>query len=351
MDKYVRRRPTVAFSLLALALSAFAVTASPTDAQTAVTDDGYQIEVTLSPDKDTIMLGEPSFISFEIRNFSSVDLCVTEGGDYRNNIGRPDSYKVTVTGEGGKPVPQPEVTIWMGGFIGCSRIPANGIHVTKLFLPHWATFESAGSYTVNVKKSLRVESYAPKSPRSVVKADVTAHIKIIPYDDSEMGKIIDSLGSAMLDIDDPESSRSAQALAYINDRRAIKYFAQALEKFGKAQDGTDVYFTSRQAAAALSKFNDDSAVAALEAAMGSPNEETRLDVASALESSEHPKALSLLLKMRGDGYWFVRLRVAQGLKRLDSSESIAVLSKMLRDENKDVREAAETSLKALGHQQ
>ena len=100
--------------------------------------------------------------------------------------------------------------------------------------------------------------------------------------------------------------------------------------------------------AALSRFNDDAAIAALQAAMNSPSEDTRLDIATAFGNSQHPKAIELLLKMQNDGYWFVRLRVAQGLSKTKSDESLAVLRKMLEDENEDVRNAASDSLKTSG---
>ena len=332
---------------LLLSLFILLVAVPQVAAQKALTNEGYQLEINLKSDKESIMLKEPTFFSFEIKNYSPEKLCVTEGGDYRNNVGRPDSYKVTVTRDDGKSVPQPEVKFWMGGLSGCQSIPAHGSRIVKLFLPHWANFESTGSYIINVKKSLSIHNYSTKTA-SIVKADASTNIEIIPYDEGKMGEVIDTLGKVMLDIENPESGNSAQALAYIEDKRAIKYFAQALEKFGKSEDMTDEYFRVRQSAAALSYFNDDSALAALEATMNSPTDAIRLDIASAFERSDHPKALELLLKMRSDSYYFVRLRVAQGLSKVKSDETLILLRKMLKDENEEVREAAQASLNTRG---
>src|SRR5215212_9890408 len=66
-----------------------------------------QIEVRLVPDKPAIMLGEPIYISFIVQNNSDQDLQVLVGGDYRNALGRPESFTVTVAREDGKHVPQP----------------------------------------------------------------------------------------------------------------------------------------------------------------------------------------------------------------------------------------------------
>ena len=327
---------------------------SQVEGQTAKTTDEHQIEIGLKPDKETIMLGEPGFLSLEVKNSSPQDLCLGVGGDYRNNLGRPDSFKVLVTGKNGKAVPQPEAK-GFGGFSGCAQIPANGNYVIKLFLPHWATLEETGSYTINVKRRMAFFNYEPKpsifpDPDIVLQADVSTHIKVVPYDEDRMDEVISSLGNAMLDIDNPAARGSAQALAYIDDRRVINYFARAIEKFGKFEFSSvgDEYPISSQAVAALSKFNDDSAIEALEAAMRSPSEDTRLDVASAFVNSKHPKAIELLLKMQDDSYWFVRLRVAQGLSKVKSAESRALLRKMLEDENEDVRKAAQDGLNTGG---
>ena len=66
------------------------------------------VRITLRPDKETIMLGEPLFFSFEVTNLSGERLCLSLGGDYRNKFGRPERFKVSVTAEDGTAVPQPE---------------------------------------------------------------------------------------------------------------------------------------------------------------------------------------------------------------------------------------------------
>jgi hypothetical protein len=335
--------PSLRFGLPLFLLLVCLPGASQATAQTFTTREGHKIEVLLRPYKDTVMLAEPTYLSFEVKNYSSEDLCLIEGGDYRNALGRPDNFKVKVVRDDGKAVPQPEIKFNLGGLVGCARLPAGRSYVKKLFLPHWATFEATGSYLISVGKSLTVKNYSTDST-SIFEAEVSAGIKVVPTDKERLGEVINGLGNIMLDIDDPESGDAALALVYIDDHRVIKYFAQALEKFSRAPDGTDEYFRSRQAAAALSQFNDDLALAALEAAMKSPVEDTRLDVASALERSEHPRSLELLLKMRDDDYWFVRLRVAQGLRRMETDESLAHLRRLLKDENEEVRKAAQAAL-------
>jgi hypothetical protein len=354
MQSIASRGRTVAINLLLLPFFLFLLSGSQVTGQTTKTYEEQQIEIGLKPDEETIMLGEPVFLAFEVKNLLAQDLCLGVGGDYRNNLGRPDSFKVSVTGKDGKAVPQPEAK-GFGGFSGCAQIPANGNYVVKLFLPHWATFTETGSYTINVRRRMAFFNYQPKhttfpDPDIVLQADVSAHINVAPYDEERMGEVIRSLGEVMLDITNPAARDSAQALAHIGDRRAIKYFARALEQFGEAEfaDFTEKYLISSRAVSALAQFDDDSAIEALEAVMWSPSNDTRLDVASALVSSKHPKAIGLLLKMRNDSYWFVRLRVAQGLSKVKSADATALLREMLADENEEVRKAARDGLKTSG---
>jgi hypothetical protein len=329
MNLIASRCPFTAIEILLFASCLLVVGNFQVAAQTAMTNEGRKIEVTLTPVKEAIMLDEPTFLLFEVKNYSSQDLCVWEGGDYRNRLGRPNSFEVTVTKDDGKAVPQPEAFGSDGLGVNCERIPANGSHVLKLFLPHWATFETTGSYTVNVKKRLAIQIYSiweqhrSMASASNIQANVRTNIKVVAKDENKLGEIINSLGNAMLDLNNPEAANSAQALAYINDKRTIRYFAQALEKFNSSRfvdlGERDEYRINLHAIYALSKFNDDSALGALEAVMNSPSEETRENIAIVLGRMMHPKARLLLLKM-------------------------------LKDENEGVRKAAEESLSGRGQE-
>ena len=57
-----------------------------------LTVDEKLIEVNLVPDKSTVMLGEPVYLSFVVENNSDHDLQVIVDGDYRNALGRPETF-------------------------------------------------------------------------------------------------------------------------------------------------------------------------------------------------------------------------------------------------------------------
>lgn len=298
------------------------------------------------------MLGEPLFLAFEVTNMSGEKLCLGVGADYRNKFGRPDSFKVSVRSEDGTELPPIEVSNF-GGFIGCDPIEAGDTYTVRLFLAHWATIQRTGSYRVNVKRGMGFSSYEPSGPtigKYSMRADVNAEIVVVPFEQNKMGEIINSLGSIMLDVSDPRAAESAKALASIQDERVISYFAEGLRKFRDSDLSSfrlNEVNIKRGSMAALATYDDDRAIEALQAAMNSPNEDTRLDVATAFGDSPHRSAMKLLLRMQDDSYWFVRLRVAQGMASVKTKESREVLIKLLKDENEDVRKAAKESLKKL----
>jgi hypothetical protein len=139
-------------SLPALALTTLFLFYAPTYGQT-YSVNGALIEVSLQPDKPVIMLGEPIHLSFIVRNLSKTDLTFSEGGDYRNQLGRPESYDVRAVRSDGKLVSKP-VLFSRGGLVSGVKAPAGGAATRDLFLPHWAPFEETGIYTITCKRTL-----------------------------------------------------------------------------------------------------------------------------------------------------------------------------------------------------
>lgn len=341
---------TARITLLKLIFFAFTVAPFPAQAQTTAsqsftTTEGDLFEVSLELDKDTIMLSEPTYLSFHFQSFSSRDLCVGIGGDYRNNLGRPNSFKVSVVRDDAKAVPQPEAGPGFGGFSGCGIIPAGKTYDIRLYLPHWATFEDAGSYEIAVERNLRVGAYTAEAVPTSFKARVSRTLNVVANDSEQTSALINSLGAVMLEKDNKKNSEAASMLCYfVKDKRTLPHFAAAIEKFGAETEWSDEQFIVATAAWALATFDDDRAIAALEKVMTSQVEDTRLEVAEAFAASKHARAFNLLLSMKNDTYSFVRVRIAERLGQVNSKESIMLLREMLADENEDVRKAARESL-------
>jgi hypothetical protein len=340
-------------SFSALALTTLFLFYAPVYGQT-YSVNGALIEVSLQPDKAVIMLGEPIHLSFIVRNLSDTDLIFSEGGDYRNRLGRPESYDVRAVRSDGKPVSKPEIQLSMGGLVGGVKAPAGRAATRDLFLPHWAPFEETGIYTITCRKTLNfVGSGGFLGPGGIpVPVETSAQIEVVESNHEKMGEIIEKLGAEMLG-DDKEKARLAlQSLDYINDDRAVPYLVKAINPGD--------YILTLSSLRALSKYNTDSAIEGIKKGMRVSHEEVReagdmstavsmaetirLAAANALAESKHPEAIPLLLSMRKDSYAPIRLTVVQTLGVLKTPEAITILQEMSKDENEEVRREADRYL-------
>ncbi len=316
------------------------------------TIDGHDFSVSLKADKPTIMLGETTFLSFEVKNHSKARLSFGDGGDYRNNIGRPDSYQVTVVRDDGKAVPQPKVTFWMGGLYGGQYVPVNGSYVRKLFVPHWAIFEEPGTYKVTVTRTLGIAGTDHPSFRwpmagetPSITTNATTTLTVAKTDNDRLGAVIRDTGTKMLTESDREGARDdLQLLQFIKDPRTIEYWIKAVDIYSKDRNANG-FHRYAQTPRILATYDTPEAWAALKSAMKSKSDDVRLDVADAFSSSNNAQALPLLLSMQEDPYWLVRLRVAQRLDKENNAAATEVLLKLLNDQNQDVWESAERALK------
>ncbi len=337
------------FHILAIAcLLVVGLVPSAADAQNYKTSDGHDFSVSLKAEKPTIMLGETTFLYFEVKNLSETRLAFSDGGDYRNNIGRPDSYGVTVVREDGKSVPQPEVTLSMGGLIGMQRVPVNGNYVEKLFVPHWATFEEPGKYIVTVTKALGISGKEPSlsGQTSSVTTVATTSLTVIKTDNDRLGAVIRDTGTKMLTEKERDEARHCfRLLQFIKDPRTIEYWIKAVRIYSQ-DPNADAFHSFAQTPRILANYDVPETWAELRSAMKSKSERVRLDVADALSLSDNEQALALLVSMQDDPYYFVRLRVVQRLAKEKTDAATDVLLKLLNDKNQDVWESAESELKA-----
>lgn len=331
--------------ILFLILAAFVTQTSRVTCET-YTVDGFEIRTRLVPDKTSIMLGEPVHVSFVVENHSHQDLQVLVGGDYRNALGRPESFTVTVQGEDNRHVPQPDAGYGMGGLLGPEKIPAGGNYAFRLFLPHWATFQEVGNYTMTASRILSLRKHSSKlwnlMERGIqVETEASTKFRVVPLDEAKMGNIIDGLGSAMFSKYSNESEEATDALDYIQDDRVILYFVRASE--------TDRYGLKFNSLHALSKFDSESAFMALRNGLETEGEDNNiyLSAAGALAMSPHPEAIPYLLSKRGHPSEGVRMTILHALGELQPDEAIPILQEMTNDESESVSAEAKRYLELL----
>jgi hypothetical protein len=313
----------------------------------------WSVEVTLEPDKPSIVLGEPTWVSFTVRNLSSENLQLLVGGDYQNELGRPSSFDVRVRRDDGQWVDQPKVGVSSGGLIGPKPLPGGETYVFRLFLPHWATFQTHGVYTIVTRRTLQLQPASAganfaKEPITEVGVNAQTKLNIEPANTAELGRVIADYGETMLKAaGEKEGDDAVLALSWINDERVVPYFSRALAIRSYA-----IKFIAVQA---LAKFSTDEAFAALQTAMKTKASDfgvasvergesiagnIRTAAAGALLRSNHPKARTFLLAQRNDAAEGVRLAVVHTLGATTTTDTVPLLQEMTRDGSPRVSEEA-----------
>ena len=310
------------------------------------TVDGFEIQTRLVPDKTIIMLGEPVHVSFIVENHSHQDVQVLVGGDYRNGLGRPESFTVTVQGEGSRHVPQPDAGLGMGGVSGPVPITAGGNYAFRLLLPHWATFQEVGNYTMVAKRILNLgkhtsDLYDIRTKTTDVPTEASTKFRVVPLAEVRMGDIINRLGSAMFRKYSNESEEATDALDYIQDERVIPYFVRASE--------TNRYGLKFNSLHALSKFDSESAFVALRNGLETEGEDINiyLSAAGALAMSPYPDAIPYLLSKREHPCEGVRMTILHALGEMKPDEAIPILQEMTHDKSESVSAEAKRYLELL----
>lgn len=316
------------------------------------------IKIILLPDKQEIMVGEPIYLSFQVQNQSARDLQTIQGGDYRNQLGRPESYAITVSDKQGKRCPVVDAGPTKGGMIGPQKIPANGTWTRRLFLPNWVNLNDPGEYIVTCKTILKIRTKGSgqwdfRETTTNLDVEVETPLHVVARDEQRMGELIKQLGEQMFSKNASDSEEACRSLAWIEDERVIPFFNQAMD--------TRSYDLKITALRALAKFKNDEALVGLRKGMGTrscdlgtmpadhPSDQPACNIraaaAHALARSPHPDARSLLLSMRDDPCFGVRLGVLHTLGKMDTPESLDMIRKMTEDSDKRICDEALRYLK------
>ncbi|MFY0542095.1 hypothetical protein [Nannocystis pusilla] len=79
--------------------------------------------MSVAPDRWTLRQGEPLYLTFQVRLVAGEPLVLIEGGDYRNRLGRPESYALSAFDvERGRSLPIRDAGPQLGGVVGGRRL-------------------------------------------------------------------------------------------------------------------------------------------------------------------------------------------------------------------------------------
>lgn len=334
----------------ALALALLAATAVTTLAETYFLD-GYEVGVTLSPWRESFVVGEQVMVSLDFKNRADMALELLLSGE--RGQGWPDDFEVRVTGPDGVPVPRPEGARRDEGYVNSympgrrdGRGAAPGVRI-GIRLDAWAKFERPGVYTVAVRRGVKAGPYNgtyriwPETNKPVVELRAETRVKIVAPGADPVGSLIEEQSPRLLGGDPFASVDAAVRLSELDDERIVPHFAEALRKCRN----TNV----REAAVkALGRFDSDAAFEGLKLAADDPHDDLRTLAAQSLAKSKHPKAAAHLLEMREDEHFGVRLVVLYSLTRKDTEEARRLIWEMSNDEHPLVREKALRYLQQRG---
>jgi hypothetical protein len=337
-------RPTHLSSLLVFcALGAVGCAQHPFRAQVYEVND-WKLEVSLVPEKSTVLVGEPVFLAFLVRNLSAEDLQVLVGGDTLNRLRRPGTFKVQVVDADGRPMPTPESPPAGGSSArGPQNLPVGGTYRFSLFLPDWTEFKGPGEYTVTAARTLEITRSGPDvawlDPANVSRLDVqaSARVAVHPSDAAALGAVIATRGQAMFGGDEEAAIAAANVLAAIDDARVIPHLTRAAAESS--------YSVKSIAVRGLARFNDDQALEAVTRAAHDPELGIRLRAAHSLSSSPHPAALAALIELRTSPDVGMRNTVLQALAKDRSPESLEMIRAMTTDDDEDLRTEAQRYLR------
>ncbi|HWB59299.1 MAG TPA: HEAT repeat domain-containing protein [Chthoniobacteraceae bacterium] len=386
------------FASLALLTAASAAPLRAADKATPAKNsiDQKQIEVALIPEKETILPGEPIFVTFVVRNKTGQELGVYLGdGFYYDSPINPGSYfNFKITDADGKKVP---VIQGHGPGISVSSDPVlckfskEGEYQTPLFLPVWVKLDKPGVYTITVTKTVSISRLiaGEKLPffddeKALMTKDMTATamVKVLPDNPQQMGELIDALGAKAVadasgtvlkqedkDMNEQDRERGGlkadyalgkvRKLAEIHDERTIPWLQRL------AIESAD-YSARRTALETLAKNDSDAAFNALKAALETPADKIgtgvqpwgdpktpapsvaeafRAEVIWAICLSKNPAAVEFGLTFRHDPDLAVRRWVeTMALLRLKPEEALPVLLEFEKDSNESIREEAKPGL-------
>lgn len=323
---------------------------TPARAQTPQTQtywlDGYELEVTLRPSRDSFVLGERVTLNLDFVNRADTDLELMLSGE-RKGDGWPDDYELTVVGPGGERLPHsddPEDGLqrsYTNSFVRAAR-PGPYATVSMgilISLEGWAKIERPGVYAVTLRCGLRVGPFAgsyrlfPETTKPATELRLKTEFTVTEGGAERTGKLIEQLGARALVCDQNSSVEATTRLASLKDERALKYLSEAIRKC----KNPSIRYTALRA---FADFDTDAAFEGLRAATADADEDFRTAAATLLARSRHKDARRLLLSLRGDPYYGVRMVVLSALEEWDTAAARKLIWEMTGDEHPSVKAEA-----------
>ena len=296
-----------------------------------------KIEVSIRPEKPEAMLGEPMSLIYTVRNLSDQDFYAIEPGQWIN--GRPESCQLSALCPDGKVSAILDSSLGNAGHSARNLVPAGKSWSKRMFLPDWFEFNQLGEHAIRCRHELRIATFedpvrsANATAIADVDVDLSVALRILPFNDSQMGALIDSLGQQIVDdrslFEDNSNGSVVEKLTTINDSRVVKYFVQAITTPSRS--------VRLRSLDALAKYNTDEVLRGIDICLATTMEDMRPGcttdelaeslaqgirraAVTALSKTSHPKAEERLRSLLKDPNDSIRIAVLERLGLTETPE-------------------------------
>lgn len=317
------------------------------------------VEGRFAPDKSTLVLGEPVWITLRLVNHSAAPVhfieAVNRGSLFHNE------YLFAVRNAAGHEVgPALPRAISINGMVHDVAIVPGETFQQRLFLPDWFTFRRPGSYTLTYKRAFQFfrsppfeRSGGPRESGPIVRVVTTIPVRVLPANVAALGVIIHKLGEQTLSPDGAARDEAAMSLSVIPDPRIVPILVELLSRSDPPGgfNNPDGYFTEDSkcfAIAGLSQFPGNASAGALLTVLNQNDEDLRRAVGAALRKMRYAdRVIPPLRRELKSPSASVRVAAIHALGATQDVRAFAPLVNALHDREADVRYEAASALGML----
>lgn len=197
----------LSLSALLVVVAVTGAAAAPTGTKARYQVGDHPLTVELRPDQARFMAGEPVFADVV---YAADDIEIEDGWMGRNQLGRPENYRIAFIDAAGTALPVPDAGMQMGGQAWTVTLETGKDHHARLLLPLWVKALTPGRYQVRVETSIRARAGAAAWQQLDVALE--ARVEVIADDEAALAALIEALGTRAAMV-------SGEAKRYLAERK------------------------------------------------------------------------------------------------------------------------------------
>ncbi len=336
--------------------------------------NGVKIEAGFVPNKTEIVLGEPIFATFMVKNHGDEPFTYEFGGDYRGT-GRHDRFKINVVDSAGNQLPDPKAGpdgfVMFGGGIEMIRTAhPNDVASEKVNLLDFRKIQSPGVYAVTCGFVLN-RAWHTSTGESDIPVKTSYELTVLPRAPVNVQRVIEELlvkarqrrGWALQAVINELCSFGGEAAApgliRMSGGGDTEHRIAAITGLGRIPGeeslvaliagARDPELSIRIAALkSLGSFGSAEAVAVVVAALGDPNEAIRRQAAESLGRMKTDTAVDALAAVLPESEPKVAASILRAMGRTKSPRVFSAMVESLRSKQSECRYAAVDGVVAFG---